>query len=321
MSTLADWVRICPQDRLPVGLQVPVVAQSRMFAQPWEADAGREEILRIARACERAGFFYLAVCDHVAIPRSHAPSMSAVWYDAAATLGFLAGATERLRLLSYVFIPAYRHPLAVAKTFCTLDALSAGRLVCGLGAGHLQPEFEVLGVDFAKRGVLLEEAVAALRAAFAEEYPRHEGPTYRFADFAIAPRPIQKPRPPIWIGGSTPAALRRAARLGDGWLPQGPPAMGMREGVRWILEERRKIHGEAPFEIGMNSPFFYLGGARVNFDGPVVVASPEQIAESLHAYRRDGASHVLVRFRSRSCTELVEQIERFGEEVQPLLSC
>ncbi len=319
MSEVREWVAICPRDYLPVGMQLPVAAQSRIFAQPWEAGAGREEILRVARACERAGFFYLAVCDHIAIPRTHVPQMSAVWFDTVATLGFLAAATERVRLLSYVFIPAYRHPLAVAKSFCTLDALSHGRLISGLGAGHLQAEFEALGVDFSRRGALLDEAVEALRAAFLEEFPCHRGAAWSFCDLAIAPRPVQKPRPPIWIGGSSLASLRRAARLGDGWLPQGPPAMGMEQGVRFLRGERRKLHGDAPFEIGMNSPFLYLGQPAFDLGPNSLAGSAEEIAALLRAYREQGAAHVQVRFRSRSCTELEEQILRFGEEVQPLL--
>ena len=236
------------------------------------------------------------------------------------TLGFLAGATERIRVLSYVFIPAYRHPLAVAKALCTLDALSKGRLIAGLGAGHLEAEFQALGAEFSQRGPLLEESVAALKVAFAEEFPCHSGPRWRFADLAIAPRPVQKPRPPIWIGGSTLPAMRRAARLADGWLPQGPPPQGMEEGVRFLLAARRQYHGDAPLEIGMNAPWMYLGKPAADLPANTVTGSAEEVAACLLRLRQLGATHVMVRFRSRSCAELLEQIARFGEEVQPLLA-
>src|SRR5262245_23794373 len=100
---MTDTVQIVPPGRFVFALQLPVAAQSTVFAQPWEASAGTAEILAVARACDRAGFFYVAVCDHVCVPRAHAAAMSTVWYDAIATLGFLAAATERVRLMSYVW--------------------------------------------------------------------------------------------------------------------------------------------------------------------------------------------------------------------------
>ena len=158
-------VAIVPPGKLAYGMQLPVAAQSRHFAQPWEATAGRDEILRIARACDRHGFFYLAVSDHVAVPRAAAETMSTTWYDTIATLGFLAAATTNVRLLSYVWVLAYRHPLASAKAFATLDALSQGRVIIGVGAGHLQGEFEMLGVPFTGRGRRLDEAIDLLALA------------------------------------------------------------------------------------------------------------------------------------------------------------
>src|SRR5439155_507683 len=128
-------------------MQLPIVAQSPIFAQPWEAGAGTPDIVRIAEACDRAGFFYLAVSDHICIPRERALAMSIVWYDPVATLGFLAAATRQVRLLSYVYVLPYRHPLATAKAFATLDALSGGRVILGVGAGHLEAEFRTLRGD------------------------------------------------------------------------------------------------------------------------------------------------------------------------------
>jgi probable F420-dependent oxidoreductase len=312
-----DAVQIVPSGQLVYGLQLPVTAQSATFAAPWEAAAGTEEILRIAQACDRSGFFYIATCDHVCVPRSHVAAMSTVWYDVIATLGFLAAATRRVRLLSYVYVAPYRHPLASAKAFATIDALSAGRVIIGVGAGHLEGEFATLGVDFTKRGARLDEAIDAMTAALTDEFPVHEGPTWRFQDVGLRPRPVQQPRPPIWVGGSTPAALRRAARRGDGWLPQGVPAMGMERAIASVRELRAKDRGGAPIEIGMNSPWLYVG--RPTFDcGPnALTGSALEIADHLRQRKALGVSHMGVRFRSRSCDELVEQIEVFGREVGP----
>src|SRR5215470_7027483 len=175
MTAMTSAVQIVPPGRLVYGMQMPVTAQSRVFVAPWEADAGSEEIVRVAQACDRSGFFYLAVCDHICVPRDHAAAMSTVWYDPVATLGFLAAATRHVRLLSYVYVAPYRHPLATAKAFATLDALSGGRVILGVGAGHLQGEFETLGVDFARRGQLLDEAIDVIAAAWMHEYPDHDG--------------------------------------------------------------------------------------------------------------------------------------------------
>ncbi|MDX3070729.1 TIGR03619 family F420-dependent LLM class oxidoreductase, partial [Streptomyces sp. ND04-05B] len=198
-------------------------SQSTLYAEPWEADAGPEDLARIARAADRAGFAYIAACDHVAIPRRLASAMSTVWYDPVATLAYLAGVTERVRLLSHVAVVGLRHPLLTAKQYATLDHLSGGRLVLGVGAGHVREEFEALGVDFERRGAVLDECVDALRAALGpDEFPSHHGKLYDFEDLGQRPRPAQA-RVPVWVGGSSPAAVRRAAVRGDGWLPQGDP--------------------------------------------------------------------------------------------------
>src|SRR5213083_427777 len=130
------------------GIQLPIQSQSTIYAEPWERDAGPDELTAITRAAEAAGFAYVGVCDHVAIPADRAASMETAWYDTVATLSFLAAATKTIRLLSHVYVPGYRHPLQVAKAFATLDHLSKGRVIMGVGAGHVEGEFGVLGLDF-----------------------------------------------------------------------------------------------------------------------------------------------------------------------------
>jgi probable F420-dependent oxidoreductase len=313
-------VQIVPPGRLVYGLQLPVTAQSRVFAADWEENAGTAEIGRIAQACDRSGFFYLAVCDHICVPREAAKAMSTIWYDPVATLGFLAGITTNVRLLSYVFVAPYRHPLATAKAFATLDALSGGRVIVGVGAGHLRGEFETLGVDFQRRGRLLDEAIDVIAAALSDEYPDHDGEQWKIHGVGLRPRPVQRPRPPIWVGGSTKPALRRAALRGDGWLPQGVPEMGMAEAISFIRSERAKVRGETPIEIGMNSPWLYLGEPLFEVGPNALTGSAESIAGELRRRRQLGVSHMGVRFRSRSCDELVDQIEAFGAQVAPHLN-
>jgi probable F420-dependent oxidoreductase len=318
--TAVEAVQIVPPGRLVYGLQLPVAAQSTLFAAPWEAGAGTAEIRRIAEACDRSGFFYLAVSDHICVPRAQAAAMSTVWYDPVATLGFLAAATRSVHLLSYVYVAPYRHPLATAKAFATLDALSGGRVILGVGAGHLQGEFTALGVDFGQRGALLDEAIDVIAAALTDEYPEHHGARWSVHGVGQRPRPVQRPRPPIWVGGSTKAALRRAAERGDGWLPQGVPEMGMAAAVAYLRAHRRRTRGEVPIEIGMNSPWLYVGRPAFDLGANALSGAAEAIAAALRQRQALGVSHMGVRFRSRTCDELVEQIEAFGREVGPLLN-
>ena len=301
------------------GIQLPVQSQSTIYAEPWEAAAGPGDLIAVARAADHAGFAYVASCDHVAIPRRLASAMSTVWYDPVATLAFLAAATERVRLLSHVAVVGLRHPLLTAKQYATLDHLSGGRLVLGVGAGHVREEFEVLGVDFERRGSVLDETVDALRAALGpEEFPEHHGKLYDFEGLGQRPRPAQE-RVPVWVGGSSPAAIRRAALKGDGWLPQGDPRDRLPAQIARIRQLRQQNGTQGPFTIGAIAEPLYVGTPAWDVGRRTLSGSPDALAESLRAYRAMGVDQVQVRFRSRSRDELTDQIEVFGAEVAPLL--
>jgi probable F420-dependent oxidoreductase len=271
------------------GMQLPIQAQSSVFVEDWEKSAGGRELAAVAEACDRAGFDYIAVCDHVAIPRARADAMSTTWYDTVATLGWLAALTEHVRLLSHVYVAAYRHPLQTAKAFSTLDALSEGRVILGVGAGHVEEEFNALGVSFADRGKLTDQAIDEIRAAFTDEWS--------VGDLGQRPRPVQPGGPPIWIGGSSPAAIRRAALRGDGWLPQGPPKEGMPSAIKRIRELRAAANrSDMPFTIGAFAP----------------PGSPEKVAPWLERFEAMGVDQVQVRFPSLSWSDLCAQVRRFG---------
>ncbi|MFC9795812.1 LLM class F420-dependent oxidoreductase [Streptomyces sp. NPDC127584] len=301
------------------GMQLPVQSQSVIYAEPWEAGAGPADILAVARAAEEHGFDYLAGCEHVAIPRRLAEAMSTVWYDPVATLSYVAAATERVRLLSHVAVVALRHPLATAKAYATLDHLSGGRLVLGVGAGHVQEEFEALGVDFARRGAVLDETMDALRAALGpEEYPEHLGERFAFKDLGQRPRPAQE-HVPLWVGGSSPAAVRRAALKGDGWLPQGDPRDRLAEQIRTLLRLRAEAGIAEPITVGAIAEPLYVGTPAWPVGRRTLTGAPEEIAASLRAYGEMGVHQIQVRFRSRGRTELIDQMAAFGTEVVPLL--
>lgn len=298
-------------------MQLPIQSKSTSFVEPWEEHAGATELAAVARAADDAGFAYVAVCDHVAIPAEQAEVMSTEWWDTVATLGWLAGITERVKLLSHVYVPAYRHPLQVAKAFSTLDVISNGRVILGVGAGHVQGEFDVLGVPFAERGRLLDESIDALRAAFAEDYPTLPGPRWPAADLGQHPRPVQEDGPPIWVGGSSKAAIRRAAVRGDGWLPQGPVTQELVDEVERLRAEAGR-HDE--FDIGALVGPTYVGDPDWDLGGPTLAGHPDKIAHVLNKFAALGVGQAQVRLRSRSVDELVDQIGRFGAEVLPQLT-
>jgi len=301
------------------GMQLPVQSQSTIYARPWERDAGATELVQVARACEAAGFDYVAVCDHVAIPSQHAEAMSTDWWDTVATLSYLAAVTERIRLLSHVYVLPYRHPLQVAKAWATLDALSGGRAILGVGAGHVKGEFAALGASFERRGRDLDEAIDAVRAALADEFPTHDGPRWQFSGLGQRPRPVQSPLP-IWVGGSSPAAMRRAGERGDGWLPQGPPEGGMAAGIETVLAARAASpRAGEPIVLGALSGPLHVGTADWD-TGRCVQGPPEKVAGYLRTYRDLGCDQVQVGFASRSVDELCDQIAAFAADVAPLVN-
>ncbi|KUN97582.1 TIGR03619 family F420-dependent LLM class oxidoreductase [Streptomyces caeruleatus] len=304
---------------LSYGIQLPVQSQSTLYAEPWEAAAGPDDLLAVARAADRAGFAYIASCDHVAIPRRLAPAMSTVWYDPVATLAYLAAATERVRLLSHVAVVGLRHPLLTAKQYATLDHLSGGRLILGVGAGHVPEEFEALGVDFDRRGPVLDESIDALRAALGpDEFPEHHGKLYDFEGLGQLPRPAQE-HVPLWVGGSSPAAVRRAALKGDGWLPQGDPRDRLPAQIARIRRLREESGIEGPFTVGAIAEPLYVGKPDWDVGRRTLSGGPEELAESLRAYRAMGVHQIQLRFRARSRAELTDQMEAFGERTAPAL--
>ncbi|MBA2947107.1 LLM class F420-dependent oxidoreductase [Streptomyces sp. PSKA28] len=301
-------------------MQLPVQSQSTIYAEPWETGAGPADLAEIARIADRTGFHYLASCDHVAIPRRLAPAMSTVWYDPVATLSFLAGVTERVRLLSHVAVVGLRHPLVTAKQYATLDHLSGGRLVLGVGAGHVPEEFQALGVDFARRGAVLDEAIDALKAALGpDEFPEHHGKLYAFEGLGQRPRPAQA-RVPLWVGGSSPAAVRRAALKGDGWLPQGDPRDRLPHQIARLRRLREEAGIAEPITIGAITEPLYVGEPGWDVGRRTLSGRPEALAESLRAYAAMGVNQIQVRFRSRGRTELTDQMGAFGTEVAPHLN-
>lgn len=300
------------------GFQLPIQAQSSLFVQEWEVEAGPAELAAVAQAAERAGFSYVGVCDHIAIPGHRAEAMGTTWWDTVATLAYVAAVTERIRLLSHIACVTYRHPLQTAKQWMTLDTLSGGRAILGVGAGHVKEEFAALGIDFHRRGTLLDEAIDALRAAFASEFSSHKGEQWVWTEMGQCPRPVQE-QIPIWVAGSSDAALRRAAQRGDGWLPQTPPERGMRAAVARLHELREKAgRSGLPFSVGALTGPIVVGERSRDSDGRAIGGTADEVAGYLRRLFDLGVHQIQVAFRSRDHQDLCDQLLQFGEEVAPL---
>ena len=251
----------------------------------------------------------MGVCDHIALTEDYASRMSTFWQDCIGTLSWIAAITTTTNLLSHAYVLPYRHPLVAAKQFATLDYLSGGRAIVGIGAGHVQPEFERLGVDFNRRGKLVDEKLPVLIDALEHEW---------VDGYGASPRPVQQPRPPVWVAGSSPAAIRRAARLADGWLPQGPSDASMVA----MLQEAREQHGRAgqPMMIGHITPWLYVGKPDWDVPDDSLTGEAQELAEAILAGTADGVNQIQVRFRARSCDELCDQMAAFATDVAPLLT-
>ncbi|MBM9460127.1 LLM class F420-dependent oxidoreductase [Nocardioides sp. zg-536] len=277
-----------------VGITSPVVTGLPGFFGAWEQDAGIEELATIADAADRLGFDHLTCSEHVAVPTAIAEQRGGRYWDPLATLSFLAARTTRIRLATQVLVLGYHHPVAIAKRYGTLDLLSGGRLVLGLGIGSIEEEFDLLGADFAGRGAVADDALPALRAALSGRTPTYDGARFAFSDVVVEPCAVQ-PRVPFWIGGHTPRSLRRAVEHGDGWIPFGLPHDRLRE----MLDRAPLPDG---FEV-------VLGAGR-----PVdPVGEPDRTRRALERTVAAGASVVNVHVSATSADHYVDQLARLAE--------
>src|SRR5688500_1058632 len=221
--------------------------------------------------------------------------------------------------MSQVYVMSYRHTLQTAKSFMTLDELSGGRAILGVGAGHLQGEFELLGFDFDERGKVTDAAIDVVRAALTDEYPDIDTKYWgHLKDAGMAPRPRQA-RLPIWVGGSSKPALRRAAERGDGWLPQGTPRAEMPDQIAFLLEHRKHTLGDEPIDLGTITEFLYVGDPGWDVGEQTLSGSPDLLVERLNEFGTMGVSHLQIRFRNRSLQELLDQMDAFHADVAPHL--
>ncbi len=311
---------ITPPGEWTYGLALPVQTLTRTLADPWEHTASVGDMVAVARQAEATGHSFVGVCDHVAIPdNDYAAHMGTTWFDTVATLSYLAACTTTINLASAVWIAAYRHPLLTAKSFGTLDHLSGGRAILGVGAGHVEAEFKALGVDFGVRGRLLDETLEAVRGAFAAQYVNFDGEMFRYCDVGVAPAPAREL--PIWVGGSGRAAWRRVGRYGDGYVPMGNAVSQYGEIIDTIAAAAASAgRDDAHFDVGYMPPWCYLLADEAP-EGlpPVMACGTERIAADIRRAREAGANTFHLKFRARTLAEYLAQFDAFAEAVVPLV--
>jgi probable F420-dependent oxidoreductase len=285
---------------LDFGTALPAVQQIPSRVRPWEREVGGPEILEAARVAEHSGFAYVSCSDHVLVPVSRAAAMGATWYDAGSTLAFVAGATARIRLLSHVLVLPYRHPLVVAKQYGTLDHLSGGRVILGVGSGHLKPEFAVLGADYDRRGLASDEYIQAIVAAWTNEVARFDGATVAFRDVMISPRPVR--RPPIWVGGNSRAAVRRAARYGDGWVPWELTPEDFASAAAYA--KRIRVEAGGADDLALVAPLAVSE-----------TATRDELVRRIEGWRTAGATALHVGIGATTFAQFLARLEWFGTQV------
>src|SRR5438046_201753 len=279
--------------------------------------ATREALMTFAQEAERRNVASLWVSDHVVLPRHqtgsypggrfpHPPDKA--YLEPVAVLAAAAVCTSRARLGSTVFILGHRHPVVMAKMLTTIDALSGGRLICGVGVGWCKEELDILGVPFHQRGRQADEMLRVFKALWTQDNPSFEGEFFRFKDIGFAPKPVQKPHPPIWVGGDSPGAFRRVVTLGDGWHATSKTPAQLRDALgrlRAAAEAagRRWETIALSLRFGLTDELLAQGGG----------AAIDQLVE----FKRLGLAHVLLEFRRDDLKQMVQILDLVAGTIRP----
>ena len=295
--------------------------------------------VELAEHAERLGYHSVWFSDHVVMGRTatthHTANESGtraypdqpVMLDVVACMGAIAARTERIRMASSVHIAPYRHPLNSAHQFATVDVLSGGRLIVGVGSGWDTEEFAAVGADYEHRGSITEECIEIYRKAWTQPWLEHHGRFFTIENVSLEPKPVQKPHPPIVFGAVTPAGARRAARVADGLYPMFLDTYADPGRFAHLREEVLREAERVGRDLGGFRLYAFASGQVVDADDEVVRREPrptltgaaEQVIGDLERFAANGYSHVTMHFHVRSGTigELFEQAERFAEEILP----
>lgn len=274
--------------------------------------AGREEIMEAALAAEALGYDSIWVSDHVVVPDSH-NVFGDVFFDPLISLGFIASATSRIELGTSVIVLPYRNPLVLAKSVSSLDALSGGRVVLGVGSGWLKGEFDALGVDFARRGQMTDEYIEIMKELWTSDSPSHEGEYFSFTGIRFEPKPVRKPHPPVWVGGESRRSIERAVTHGDGWHPVG---LGPGE----LAAKAREVRSLLPDEKRESFVISLRRNVEINEGrefGPeeTLRGTPGKIRDGIEAYREAGVDHLILYVLSGEFEGVLRTMRMLRDEV------
>jgi probable F420-dependent oxidoreductase len=307
------------------------------FYLPTRGETARPDALEaLVTRGEALGFASVVIADHVVFPvtiRSRYPyTVSGAFpgqgdaLEQLSLMAFIAGKTRTLRLISSVMILPHRNPVVTAKMLATIDVLSGGRVTVGVGVGWLREEFQALAApDFDRRGAVSDEYLRIFKTLWTEDPASFHGEFYRFDRIHCLPHPVQKPHPPIWIGGHSKPALRRVARLGDGWHPVGAnPAAPLRPAeMRVLLDELRRLaeaerRDPATLTISYKAPLYDAGpGVDGGRERRPFSGSPQAIADDIGAFAALGVSELIFDFRSETLAESLDRMERAAAMLRP----
>lgn len=292
------------------------------YGRPLEPD----RLLAVARRAEARGLDALWVTDHVIVPRDVHIIYKTEMLDPLAVLPWLAAATERILLGTSVIILPYRSPLPVAKLLASVDVLSGGRLVFGAGVGWMEGEFAALGVPFRERGSRTDEALELIRAVWTRTEPALETRRHRLDGVVASPLPLQKPRPPIWIGGGSEAAFRRVARHGDGWHATAADPETFRRGAEAVRRLWREARRDGEPALSVRLPFWLDRVHRPAADMShlrgrhAVHGSVRDVVAMLRAYAEAGCAHVALDVSLTTYPAILETIDVLAGEIRPALA-
>ena len=293
----------------------------------------------IREFCERAerlGFESVMAGDHIVLPVGgtnqypYTPTgafqrpSDEPFLETMTMLGFMAACTSEIRLGSTVLILPYRNPVVQAKMFASLDVLSGGRIICGVGVGWLEKEFDILGVPYADRGPMTDEFLAIFNALWTEEVPDYQGKYYRIDGIYFEPKPIQQPRIPIWVGGHTRRALRRTAKYGDCWHTTRQTPDFVAQNLPY-LREQTELAGRDPADITISLKrslhFTDMGGAEEGVgvrSGGALINTTQAVIDDVHYCNELGIDQLTFDFRVDGIGPCIQVMEHLAEHILPV---
>ncbi|MGH7793041.1 MAG: LLM class F420-dependent oxidoreductase [Thermodesulfobacteriota bacterium] len=286
--------------------------------------------IEIAKKAEELGFDSVWASDHVVVPTKYVGRFSEVFYDPFTLLTSIAANTNKIKIGTSVIIVPYRNPIVVAKMIATMDMLSEGRVIFGVGVGWMREEFETLGIPFKERGKRTDEYIKIYKELWEKDAPRFEGEFYKFSNIKFYPKPYQKPYPPIWIGGSSEKAIRRVVELGDGWQPTWLSPDDMATKINHLKNIARRSGRESKnfaFSVRNRLRIFNkdekrtqginIGGERPPFS---LCGTAEEITNYKHGFKKIGVSHIVLDVLAGNDEEMFDMMERFAAEIMPIFS-